>query len=179
MKFDGGKVRYELLPTEFLHGVAYILTGGAKKYAARNWEHGIEYGRVFGALQRHLWAWWKGEDLDDESGKSHLWHAGCELAFLITFEARGMTQLDDRWKGIPDGPSTRDDVPRVGGEAPAALAAPREDAQPVSRGHGRQLVFGSDIRPLARVEVGGSHPAISLDPTSSLSEAVALAERPV
>jgi hypothetical protein len=176
VKHDLGKTMYELLPPEFLEGVAYVLTFGAKKYAARNWEHGIAYGRCFGALMRHLWAWWRGEDLDRETGKSHLWHAGCELAFLITFEARGMTQFDDRWKGVPDESPTRDNVPVVGGEVTAALAAPREDAQPVSGRHGGLLVQWSDVGLVGRVQMDPSDSALSGDPARPLSEAVALAE---
>ena len=95
-KQDDGKPRYDLIPPEFLHGLADILTFGANKYAARNWEQGIAYGRVYGALQRHLWAWWGGTATDAETGKSHLWHAACCLAFLTTYEARGMIELDDR-----------------------------------------------------------------------------------
>lgn len=99
VKLDGGKSRYDLIPPEFLEGLAQILTFGAQKYAARNWEGGIAYGRCYAALQRHLWAWWSGVEADAETGKSHLWHAACCLAFLTTFEARGRTDLDDRHKG--------------------------------------------------------------------------------
>ena len=90
-KEDDGKTRYDLLPPELLEAVATILTYGTEKrgYPERNWEAGMDWGRPFAATQRHLWAWWNGEDLD-ESGYSHLWHAACEIAFLIAFEARGV-----------------------------------------------------------------------------------------
>jgi len=95
-KFDQGKPAFGLLAPELLFGVSEILEYGANKYAARNWEIGISYTRVFGGLMRHLWAWWAGESLDPETGKSHLWHAGCNLMFLIAFEARGLNEFDDR-----------------------------------------------------------------------------------
>lgn len=95
-KKDEGKPRWELLAFDAVQGVVTILTFGAIKYDARNWEKGIMYGRVFGALMRHLTAWWGGEDKDLESGRSHLDHAMCELMFLSAYEKRGMTQLDDR-----------------------------------------------------------------------------------
>lgn len=98
IKKDEGKPRWELVPYDAVEGVVEILTFGAKKYDARNWEKGIAYGRVFGAIQRHLTAWWRGEDTDKESGRSHLDHAMCELMFLSAFEKRNMTQLDDRPK---------------------------------------------------------------------------------
>lgn len=95
-KFDSGKPRWELVPYDALRGLAEVLTDGAKKYDARNWENGIMYGRVFGAVQRHLTAWWQGENHDLESGRSHLDHALCELVFLSAYEKRGMTNFDDR-----------------------------------------------------------------------------------
>jgi len=94
-KDDSAKVRYELLPPELLDGVAQILTFGAAKYEDRNWEKGMKWSRVFGALMRHLWAWWANSGPDPETGKSHLWHAGCCLAFLIAYEQR-KTGQDDR-----------------------------------------------------------------------------------
>jgi hypothetical protein len=97
IKHDAGKVRLELLPPELLFGVSEILTFGAKKYSDRNWELGMDWSRVFGGLMRHLWAWWRGEDTDAETGKSHLWHAGCCIAFLIAYEARKVGK-DDRPK---------------------------------------------------------------------------------
>ncbi len=96
VKKDEGKPRWELLPFDAIGGVANVLTDGSFKYTARNWELGIAYGRVFGALQRHLSAWWMGENNDKESGRSHLDHALTELMFLSAYEKRGMTQFDDR-----------------------------------------------------------------------------------
>ena len=61
----------------------------------RNWERGMDWGRVYAALLRHLFAWWGGEASDPETGKSHLHHVGCCVAFLIAYEARG-TGKDDR-----------------------------------------------------------------------------------
>ena len=69
-------------------GMATVLGDGAEKYDDRNWENGAEWGRYFAALQRHLWAFWGGEDVDPETKRSHLWHASCCLAFLVAYEAR-------------------------------------------------------------------------------------------
>lgn len=95
-KFDENKNRLELLPPELLEGVGRVLTFGAIKYEDRNWEHGMNWSRVFGALMRHMWAWWRGEDKDPETGYSHLWHAGCCVAFLIAYEQRKVGK-DDRF----------------------------------------------------------------------------------
>ncbi len=108
-KFDTGKTRLELLPPELLFAVGEILTFGASKYDDRNWEKGMSWSRVYGALMRHMWAWWGGKgpttenfvfgSLDLETGKPHLWHAGCCIAFLITYEERKIGE-DDRAKGV-------------------------------------------------------------------------------
>lgn len=97
-KFDQDKPRWELLPYDAVEGAVKVLTFGAKKYDARNWEKGIAYSRVFGAVMRHLWKWWQGQALDEETGFSHLDHALCELLFLVAFEKRGFNtaMYDDR-----------------------------------------------------------------------------------
>lgn len=179
-KLDDGKVRYELVPPEFVHGTAVILTFGGLKYAPRNWEQGISWGRCFGALMGHLWKWWWGQDKDAETGCSHLWHAACELAFLISFEARGMREFDDRFTNtftkhslealsplgrempaiqsdvrLAHGCSTRDDVSQGSGEPPAQAAASGKDVQPVPRRDSGQLVLGFENGPMGRVQVDG------------------------
>jgi len=96
-KFDSDKLRYELLPPELLEEVARVLTFGAHKYSVRNWELGMAWSRPFAALMRHMWAWWRGEDKDPETGYSHLSHAACCIAFLVSYEARNVG-TDDRPK---------------------------------------------------------------------------------
>jgi len=97
-KFDTGKPRYDLLPPELLAAVADVLMFGASKYGERNWEKGMSWGRPFAALMRHMWAWWRGEDRDPETGLSHLAHAACCVAFLLAYECREIG-TDDRPKG--------------------------------------------------------------------------------
>jgi len=94
-KFDSDKLRYDLLPPELLEEVARVLAFGAEKYSARNWELGMQWSRPFGAMMRHMWAWWGGEDKDPETGYSHLAHAACCIAFLVAYERRNAGE-DDR-----------------------------------------------------------------------------------
>lgn len=95
-KDDDDKDRWDLLPTDAVSQVVKVLTFGARKYSARNWEKGIRYGRVYAALQRHMTAWWSGKDNDPETGLNHLAHAGCCLLFLLAFVEREMDEFDDR-----------------------------------------------------------------------------------
>jgi hypothetical protein len=94
-KFDSSKPRYDLLPPELLAAVADVLTFGANKYGERNWELGMAWGRPFAAMMRHMWAWWRGEGRDPETGLSHLAHAACCVAFLLAYERRQIG-TDDR-----------------------------------------------------------------------------------
>ena len=84
-KFDGKKNRLELIEPEFIEGLGRILSFGAEKYEANNWmlaSSDDDQKRIYGALQRHLLAYRKGEKLDPETGESHLYHACCNLMFL-------------------------------------------------------------------------------------------------
>lgn len=47
VKHDDGKTRYDLIPPEAMDAVAQVLTYDAGKYCDRNWEQGIDNGRVF------------------------------------------------------------------------------------------------------------------------------------
>ncbi|MCE2973020.1 MAG: DUF5664 domain-containing protein [Sediminibacterium sp.] len=97
VKFDSDKFyRPELITPEFIFELSGVLAYGAKKYEDRNWEKGMKWSRPFGALMRHLWAWWRGEDKDPETGFSHLAHAACNVMFLLTFQLRG-SGTDDRF----------------------------------------------------------------------------------
>lgn len=100
-KDDAGKARHDLIPPELPHAVAQVLAFGASKYGERNWEKGMTWGRPFAALMRHLWAWWRGEPYDPETGMSHLWHAACCIAFLVAYEERREGTDDRPKKKVP------------------------------------------------------------------------------
>lgn len=94
-KYDGGKLRYDLIPARPLEELARVYTIGAQKYADRNWEKGIAWCRIFGAMMRHAWRWFRGEKWDRETGQHHLSSvAWCAFA-LIEYE-HTHTELDDR-----------------------------------------------------------------------------------
>lgn len=95
VKHDDGKLRFDLLSPHANAGLAAVLTYGAAKYADRNWEQGLDFGRVYAALQRHLNAWWAGEETDPESELPHLDHAACCIHFLSHFQ-KTETGHDDR-----------------------------------------------------------------------------------
>lgn len=97
IKHDHEKPRMDLLPYKPLAEIAKVLGFGAKKYSAHNWRAGFEWNRLSGAAMRHLHAWNEGEDIDPETGLSHLAHASCCLLFLLEHEISGLG-VDTRYK---------------------------------------------------------------------------------
>lgn len=94
-KDDANKLPYDLLPSDAIEEILEVLKCGAVKYGSRNWENGMAWSRPFAALMRHMWAWWRREPCDNETGITHLAHAGCCLLFLLSYELR-RTGSDDR-----------------------------------------------------------------------------------
>lgn len=97
VKHDSGKPRLDLLPFDALEEVSKALNYGASKYETHNWRKGFDYSRLIGATLRHIGAWQNGQDLDEESGVSHLAHAATNLLFLIALQKEGNGK-DDRYK---------------------------------------------------------------------------------
>lgn len=96
IKGDAGKVRTELIPYDALWEVAKVLTSGAVEYGDRNWEKGIKYSRIFGAMTRHAFQWFFQRNRDSKSGHSHMAHAVTNGLFLLAYEVRQMKQFDNR-----------------------------------------------------------------------------------
>jgi len=99
-KNDTGKPRVDLVPPGAILAAARVFTFGADKYGAHNWNKGILTSRLYAAVQRHLLAWWNGEDLDLESGLSHLDHALTGL-MMLEWTARQRPDMDDRPAWLP------------------------------------------------------------------------------
>lgn len=99
-KHDQGKLRMDLIPVYPLRQWAEVLTFGAEKYEDRNWEKDIAWSRVYAAAQRHLLAFWDGEDKDEESHLPHLAHAMCCLSFLLEY-SKTYKEGDDRPSKLP------------------------------------------------------------------------------
>lgn len=92
--------RFDLVPAVPLRKLAEHFGRGAMKYEDRNWERGYDWSLSFGALCRHLFLFWSGEDIDEETGSPHMvavaWHAFALTEFMDTHP-----ELDDRPKRLP------------------------------------------------------------------------------
>jgi hypothetical protein len=94
-KDDWEKIRYDLIPPDALESLAMLYTIGSKKYNDRNWENGMKWSRVHGALMRHLQAWFMGEDIDPETGLPHLTAVVWNSMALLSYQLRN-SGTDDR-----------------------------------------------------------------------------------
>lgn len=94
--------RFDLIPAAPLWLLAEHFGRGAQKYRDRNWERGYEWNKSFQAMQRHIWSWWNGEDVDPETGSLHViaaaWHCFTLAQFISDPERYG--QFDDRPKPV-------------------------------------------------------------------------------
>ena len=100
-KNDSEKPAISLIPAEALWGMAKAFTYGAKKYGSHNFKAGIQYSRLADAAYRHLSAFMGGENIDQESGNSHLYHCLASVAMLV-FMAEKRPSMDDRYVFVPD-----------------------------------------------------------------------------
>lgn len=95
LRLNKGKDRWDLLPLDAIGEVVKVLTIGAVKYAARNWERGMVYSICLASAMRHIAKRAMGELRDPETGMLHTACAACNLIFLTAYDARGMNNLDD------------------------------------------------------------------------------------
>lgn len=97
LKFDKNKPRITLIPVEAILEMAKAFTYGANKYQDHNFKNGIKYSRLVDATFRHLLAYMDGENIDAESGNSHLSHALASIAMLVYMD-KNKKDFDDRYK---------------------------------------------------------------------------------
>ena len=99
-KYDDQKPPLGLIPPECLEDIAVVFGFGAEKYGVNNWrddQHETRWIRTYSSIQRHLNKWHSGEDIDPESGMSHLAHATTQLMILMTAQSEH-PEVDDRYR---------------------------------------------------------------------------------
>jgi hypothetical protein len=103
------KPRLDLLERAADEQIAQVMAEGARKYGLRNYTTKPMPARVIGAaIRRHTAAWLSGEDIDPDSGVSHLAHIGANVHVMLAAIEAG-TFVDDR---KPTPPNVFTDAPR-------------------------------------------------------------------
>jgi hypothetical protein len=90
------KVPLHLVPPSAKHFLALALADGAKKYGPYNWRDAkISVSVYKAAAERHLDAFWDGENFARDSGVHHIAHAMACMALMLDAYTVGMLN-DDR-----------------------------------------------------------------------------------
>lgn len=96
------KVPFSALPAPVLGEVGLALAEGARKYGRHNYRVASILASVYyDAAMRHLTAWWEGQDIDPDSGLSHITKAISGLMVLRDCQMTGKVK-DDRPPFIHD-----------------------------------------------------------------------------
>lgn len=104
LRFDNDKSRVDLIPSEFIEALGQHYGVGARKYAERNWQKGMSWSRCYASAQRHMLAFWRGEEVDEETGTPHVIAAAWNMAALHWYAVHNVG-TDDRFKIAVDSTS--------------------------------------------------------------------------
>lgn len=115
------EARYDLIPIPALDALARLYGKGAQKYAEHNWRLGYKWSLSYAAAQRHMNAFWSGEDIDPETQVPHVINAAFHMFALATFITEH-PELDDRFETnhIPEQPALEDMLQQVFSVIPQA-----------------------------------------------------------
>ncbi len=95
LHYSSDKSGVDQIPVDVLMEWGQVYTFGASKYGRDNWKLGTDYHEFYASALRHLFAFWGGEDIDPESGLSHLVHALWNIAAIRHYQNKGLG-TDDR-----------------------------------------------------------------------------------
>ena len=97
------KTPLSTIPATVLAEVGVGMYEGARKYGRHNFRViGVRASVYYDATMRHLMAWWEGEDIDPDSGLSHITKAICSLVVIRDAMIQEM-MADDRPPCAPEG----------------------------------------------------------------------------
>lgn len=96
-RFNENKLRYDLIPQEFLTELAKVFTYGAEKYGVDNWRKGLSWRDCLASAKRHLEEFAIGNDynVDDDPNLLHVANAAANLAMIAAYY-KIYPQGDDR-----------------------------------------------------------------------------------
>lgn len=100
LRFNGGKLRVDLVPADVIEALAgvlgYACTKRTPPYPERNWERGMKWSNVVASLERHLLDVKLGRRLDPAgTGLRSTALMLCNAVFLCAYDIRGLDHLDD------------------------------------------------------------------------------------
>jgi hypothetical protein len=98
-----GKVPFSTIPAAVMAEVGLAMLEGARKYGRHNYRvAGVRASVYYDALLRHITSWWEGEDIDRDSGLSHIVKA---IACLVVLRD---SQMQENWVDDRPPPTPKD-----------------------------------------------------------------------
>lgn len=82
LRYNTGKLQWSMVDFKSLEPMVKVLEFGAQKYDRDNWKKGFDRRQVLESMMRHLTSLMDGEDIDNESGISHMGHIQCNAMFF-------------------------------------------------------------------------------------------------
>lgn len=96
------KVPMSTVPATVLAEIGVAMLEGASKYGRHNYRAvGVRGSVYYDGVMRHLMAWWEGEDLDPDSGMSHVTKAITSLVVLRDAMMQGKFTDDRPPRAVP------------------------------------------------------------------------------
>lgn len=81
-RHNEGKPKWSLVDFKALEGLVRVLEFGSAKYGDYNYKKGFPRKEIMDSLLRHIFAILNGEEIDPESGLSHVAHIQANAMFL-------------------------------------------------------------------------------------------------
>lgn len=85
LRYNNGKIRFDLLEPFAVEKLAEVFTKGAIKYEPNNWLKGMPWMDVVASLKRHLSKFENGEDLDSETELLHIAHVAWNAMAILSY----------------------------------------------------------------------------------------------
>lgn len=85
LRYNEGKLRYDLFEPTAMKELAKLFTIGAQKYEPNNWMKGMSWQSVLASMERHKEAYKQGEDYDKETGCLHMAHVAWNALALVSY----------------------------------------------------------------------------------------------
>lgn len=96
-RYNEGKIQTREIDPNFILGIGEVLTKSRAKYDHYNWCKPTQLSTPYESMMRHILAFQKGEDFDNETGSHHLLHAATNLMFMYYHITNNPEESDDRF----------------------------------------------------------------------------------
>lgn len=97
LRLNSGKIQTREVDPSFIMGIAEVLTKSREKYDAYNWTLPTKLSTPYESAMRHLMLFQQGEDLDKDTGMSHLLHIATNIMFMHYHITNHPDECDDRF----------------------------------------------------------------------------------